>query len=411
MPIKSLYGLAISYFLLATLAYEKYSLINHLSAKPTSPRHVLVGMAVIRWCWFFEHYFLTDNYILRGCNDEDSIMIKGLAITPPVLGRISIGKIVEKDGKRLPQKDDQFSITTQIQNKDGWVKHPLDELLRQQNQPVNSSGQHGNHSQTKLRTIPVRLLFNDPDLNLRVEYSLFDRQTGRPVCVGNGETCQRFSKDGYEQLPCPSPDLCPLGKNGNCKPYGRLNVCITPDHAARSACDHNGSNQYHEDELGTFIFRTTGFNSIRTLAARLSYYHAVSGNLLSCLPLQLKLRGKSTTQSYRSAIYYVDLTVRDGLSLNEAIQQAKTSHQLRLEAGFEQVALDQAAKAGFDNGLFELSEDEADEVLEEFYADTGEGAKDEQVQNSVSANPVGSSQRGGKLSLKQKLESKAGAAA
>jgi hypothetical protein len=28
-------------------------------------------------------------------------MIKGLAITPPVLGRISIGKIVEKNGKRL----------------------------------------------------------------------------------------------------------------------------------------------------------------------------------------------------------------------------------------------------------------------------------------------------------------------
>jgi hypothetical protein len=32
------------------------------------------------------------------------------------------------------------------------------------------------------------------------------------------------------------------------------------------------------DEFGTFIFRTTGFNSIRTLAARLSYYHAASGD-------------------------------------------------------------------------------------------------------------------------------------
>jgi len=32
-------------------------------------------------------------------------MIKGLVITPPVLGRISIGKIVEKNGKRLPEKD------------------------------------------------------------------------------------------------------------------------------------------------------------------------------------------------------------------------------------------------------------------------------------------------------------------
>ena len=39
---------------------------------------------------------------------EDITMIKGLAITPPVLGRISIGKIVEKNGKRIPEKDDQF---------------------------------------------------------------------------------------------------------------------------------------------------------------------------------------------------------------------------------------------------------------------------------------------------------------
>ena len=35
-------------------------------------------------------------------------MIKGLAITPPVLGRISIGKVVQKNGQRLPEKDDQY---------------------------------------------------------------------------------------------------------------------------------------------------------------------------------------------------------------------------------------------------------------------------------------------------------------
>ena len=59
-------------------------------------------------------------------------MIKGLAITPPIIGRISIGRVVEKNGKRLPEKDDQFTITTQIQHKDGWLLHPYDELLRQQ---------------------------------------------------------------------------------------------------------------------------------------------------------------------------------------------------------------------------------------------------------------------------------------
>lgn len=31
-------------------------------------------------------------------------MLKGLSITPPVVGRISIGRIVERAGKRLPEK-------------------------------------------------------------------------------------------------------------------------------------------------------------------------------------------------------------------------------------------------------------------------------------------------------------------
>ncbi|MEG2267403.1 MAG: hydrolase or metal-binding protein, partial [Acinetobacter sp.] len=267
-------------------------------------------------------------------------MIKGLAITPPILGRISIGKIVEKNGKRLPEKDDQFTITSQIQNKDGWIKHPLDEQLRAK--ALNQ----------KLRTIPVRMIFNDPELNLRAEYSLFDRQTGRPICMGNGETCQRLTNQGVEQHPCPSPDLFQLAKGGNCKPYGRLHV-----------------NLDESDELGSFIFRTTGFNSIRTLAARLSYYHAASNGLLSCLPLQLTLRGKSTTQSYRTPVYYVDLTLRDGIHLQDAILTAKEIDQQSKQAGFNQNALDQMARQGYGNARFEVNGEEGLELVEEFYSD------------------------------------------
>ena len=265
-------------------------------------------------------------------------MIKGLAITPPILGRISIGKVVEKNGKRIPEKDDQFTITSQIQGKDGWIKHPLDEQLRSQ------------APNQKLRSIPVRMIFNDPELNLRAEYSLFDRQTGRPICVGNGQTCQRMTSQGVEQHPCPSPDLCPLGQGGHCKPYARLYV-----------------NLDESDEFGTFIFRTTGFNSIRTLAARLNYYHAASGGLLSCLPLQLTLRGKSTTQSYRQPVYYVDLTLREGVDLKTAIQTAKEIDQQGKQAGFDQVALDQIARQGFANAKFEVHAEEGMELLEEFY--------------------------------------------
>ncbi|WP_151830432.1 recombination directionality factor [Acinetobacter junii] len=279
-------------------------------------------------------------------------MIKGLAITPPILGRISIGRVIEKNGKRLPEKDDQFTITSQIQGKDGWIKHPLDEQLRSQ------------APNQKLRSIPVRMIFNDPELNLRAEYSLFDRQTGRPICVGNGQTCQRMTSQGVEQHPCPSPDLCPLGQGGHCKPYGRLHV-----------------NLDESDEFGTFIFRTTGFNSIRTLAARLSYYHAASNGLLSCLPLQLTLRGKSTTQSYRQPVYYVDLTLRDGIHLQEAIQTAKEIDQKSKLCGFNQAALDQMARQGYGNARFEVNAEEGLDLVEEFYND--KGFESESVQTEI----------------------------
>ncbi|ARV17645.1 hypothetical protein AEP_00685 [Curvibacter sp. AEP1-3] len=266
-------------------------------------------------------------------------MLKGMAITPPIVGRISIGKVVEKNGRRLPEKDDEFTITTQVQTKDGWMLHPLNQSLRKDGNANN-----------KLRSIPVRVMFNDPDLNLRASYHYFDRQTGRPMCVGNGETCNRSTAEGIQELPCPGPDGCHLGQRGLCKPYGRLNVLIG-----------------EEDELGSFIFRTTGHNSIRTLTARLKYFHAISGGHLAMLPMELKLRGKSTTQSHRAPIYYVDLTIRTGMTLLDAVTEAKQAYEAREAAGIDQQSLDEAARLGFAAGEFEESTEEARNVQEEFY--------------------------------------------
>ena len=359
-------------------------------------------------------------------------MIKGLMITPPVIGRIAIGKMVERNGKRLPEKDDEFTITTQVQSRGQWILHPLDEALRlaasqahggikegaqpslpdgavndaqdknahvSANASPDSLGATTRSSRTvqtavragrrslkekmgianedsaasdtaisttpslaatparrKLRNIPVRVLFNDPDLNLRAHYTLFDRSTARPVCVGDGENCKRVTSKGLESMPCTGPDACAFGKDG-CKPYGRLNLIIGDS-----------------DELGSFVFRTTGFNSIRTLAARLQYFAAVSGGYLACMPLELKLRGKSTTQSHRAAIYYADLVVRTGLSLNAAIAQAKELADQRQRAGFDQTALDAAARLGYANGSFEDAPDEAAEIVEEFYPEESQAS-------------------------------------
>jgi hypothetical protein len=327
--------------------------------------------------------------VLNQISTQGTIMLKGLALTPPIIGRISIGKVVEKAGKRLPEKDDEFTLTSQVQSKDGgWVNHPLDETLRK----VAGAG-------AKLRQIPIRLLFDDPDLNLRASYHLFDRQTGRPLCVGNGETCRRSLAAGVQTMPCPTPEACELAKGGFCKPYGRLNV--------RVVVEQNQDQAQGDDELGSFIFRTTGFNSIRTLSARLRYFQAISGGMLSTLPLELRLRGKSTTKSHRAAIYYVDLTVRTGMTMAEAMASARAERELRQNSGFDQAALDEAARQGFAAGAFEESEEEGVAIVEEFYPDEFDGPGTGSIEEGTGTSGAAQPPNGLKPGLADKLNQKA----
>ena len=268
-------------------------------------------------------------------------MIKGLAITPPVIGRICIGKLVQKQDKWVPEKDDSFTLTTQVQQKGGWLLHPLHQQFAQ------------GHEQAKIRAIPVRVLFNDSDLNLRAEYSAFDRQTGRPLCVGNGEVARRVGGQGMEEVSCSGPERCAFAGQQGCKLYGRLNLFV----------------EGQVDELGSFIFRTTGYNSVRTLAARLKYLEAVSGGLTRYLPLTLRLRAKSTTQSYRTPVYYVDLTLREETNLTEAVRQALEAARRDQEAGLAIDQMEQAARVLLRNGQFEDIDEEVPMLLEEFYPD------------------------------------------
>lgn len=287
-------------------------------------------------------------------------MIKGLAITPPVIGRITIGKLVCKNDKWLPEKDDSFTLTTQVKTRGDWMLHPLHQ---QYSEAVTNN---------KIRAIPVRVLFNDTDLNLRAEYSAFDRHTGRPLCVGNGETAKRVSQEDIEELACHGPERCPFAQQQGCKLYGRLNVQV------------DGQN----DELGSFIFRTTGYNSVRTLAARLQYFHAVSGGLTRYLPLMLRLRAKSTTQSYQTPVYYVDLTLRDGDKLAGVVAYARELAAMDEEAGIITEQLEQTAKRLLQNGQFEDSEEEIPLVLEEFYPEEHQLVSTTEQPESVIAQPA-----------------------
>jgi hypothetical protein len=100
---------------------------------------------------------------------------------------------------------------------------------------------------------------------------------------------------------------------------------------------------------------------------RVIYFHA-------CFATDLTR--KSTTQSYRTPIYYVDLTLRDGVNLQEAISSAKQIDEQSKAAGFYQEALDQA-RQGYGNASFEVGGEGLD-IVEEFYSDQ---------QNAVDTQP------------------------
>ena len=115
------------------------------------------------------------------------------------------------------------------------------------------------------------------------------------------------------------------------------------------------------------------------------------------MPLQLTLRGKSTTQSYRTPIYFVDLTLRDGVTLKDAVQQAKAIDSELSEYGFDQIALDDAAKTGYANSCFEVDGDEMSDVVEEFYpVDTEDVSSTQQgsYQNGLATQNVSSIEQG-----------------
>ena len=172
-------------------------------------------------------------------------IVKGVTLTPPVIGRITMGHtVVSKrngESKAMPVKDDQFGLTTLVQNKTdrSWERHPLEAGIERAN--------------GKLRAIPVRIAYDDPSLNLTNRYTAFDVKTGRVMCAGNGSTARRATEDGVKEIACPRPEGCEFGRTARCKNMARAYFRV------------DGQN----DELGVFILRTTSYNSLNYLATRL----------------------------------------------------------------------------------------------------------------------------------------------
>jgi hypothetical protein len=206
-------------------------------------------------------------------NKEKKLMIKNLRPKLCEQGKIKIGRLGEerktKDDKstyRLPNKLDHFLITTTERDNTGNFI-PNTYLMEQIAEMVNEPADH-------LTTIPVYLLFDDIDSNFYTTYNCYQGKTR--ICTGDGEKAVLL-KTG-EEITCPCPRLDQDYKGSTpCKPYGRLNVVL-------QCMDIIG---------GSWVYRTTGWNSVQDILGSLVLIKRVAGRL-SGIPLMMKLFPKTT---------------------------------------------------------------------------------------------------------------------
>lgn len=277
-------------------------------------------------------------------------MIKNFSYTIPTVGRIAIGEIRENSGKRLPNKLNHFIITSQHKRGGQWVHHPIADVV------AAETGQ----TKEAMTEIPVAFMFNDPDLSVRERYEAFDNE-GRMLCAGDGEKARRVVGTKVESVDCAGCDHCSFAKTARCKLMTRLNVQINVVDEEKKA---------RIDPMSSFILRSSGFNTARTLHSKLKYFHAMLGGKLVGIPFKLKLRQKSTSKSRQSIFFYVDLVL--DCSLSEAASLAKATAETMSSIGLNQEAFENAVREGLANGAFEDTIEDFAE-FEEYIAGDLEG--------------------------------------
>ena len=262
-------------------------------------------------------------------------IVRGVTLTPPVIGRITMGHTVIRGDKALPVKDDHFSLTTLVQNKSDrtWEEHPLQKSFVK--------------GKEKLRAIPVRIAYNDPSLNLNNSFSAFDTKTGRVLCAGNGEKARRVTEEGVKEIVCSRPEACEYGQRTRCKNMSRAYFRI----------------EGQDDELGTFILRSTSYNTLNSLATRIGQLHELTGGKIAGMPMLLVMRTKTTTQSFREPIQYADLVTRDGMTLLEAVAEAKKFQEDFTSVGLSIDKMEESLIAGLANSDFADDVEDLDEWI------------------------------------------------
>jgi len=191
-------------------------------------------------------------------------VIKGISPRLQEIGRIAVGEkgSKSKSGKtRLPTKLDNFIFTTlDKDDEDRYIRdHAMMEMF-------------GDHC----TEIPIRLLYNDIELNFPTFYAKYARSGIK--LRGDGESWTVYGTDGKrEEVYDPNNERGFLDDK-DVKPHGILTMLV------------EGQNSVG----GVFKFRTTSWNSINNILSSLSLIKNMCG-MLTYIPLKLVYRKKEVT--------------------------------------------------------------------------------------------------------------------
>lgn len=278
-------------------------------------------------------------------------MIYGLEPRLIEAGKIKIGKkgqtITSAQGNDFqpPVKMDHFEITTTVRDEKGnfIIDTGLMERIKKNGGMVDKNG--------NLIAIPIRFLYDDPDLNFRTELNSYK---GKHLsCKGDGKTSFKRVSEFKQEHKCPCSRIdADYSKKDKCKYFGTL-TCII-DEAELLGQAHK--------------FRTTSRNTVMGILGGIELIKIATGGIIAGLPLMLTLTPKTTVTpgGHTTTVFIVSVCYRGSMAKlrADALAIAREQGQYRLSMN----EIEEQAKRLEPP----VSEQDQADVAEEFFPDTVE---------------------------------------